>query len=102
LKHKKSTKSELDKFPEKLLPKIIIRASLNMKVPVYGTKRNVRDWIYVLDHCEALHLILERGRAGEVHNISSYNRYENIGIIGSVLQLMGTDESFTEFVEERP
>jgi dTDP-glucose 4,6-dehydratase len=68
-------------FPEKLIPKTIIRANLNMKVPVYGTGRNIRDWIYVLDHCEALRLVLERGRAGEVYNISSYNEYENIEVV---------------------
>jgi dTDP-glucose 4,6-dehydratase len=89
-------------FPEKLIPKTIIRASLNMKVPVYGTGKNIRDWIYVLDHCEALHLILEKGRAGEVYNISSYNEYENIEVVRKVLQLMGKDESLIEFVEDRP
>jgi dTDP-glucose 4,6-dehydratase len=89
-------------FPEKLIPKTIIRASLNMKVPVYGAGRNIRDWIYVLDHCEALHLILEKGRAGEVYNISSYNEYENIEVVRKVLQVMGKDESLIEFVEDRP
>ena len=89
-------------FPEKLIPKTIIRASLNMKVPVYGTGRNIRDWIYVLDHCEALRLILEKGKAGEVYNISSYNEYENIEVVRRVLQVMGRDESLIEFVEDRP
>jgi dTDP-glucose 4,6-dehydratase len=89
-------------FPEKLIPKSIIRASLNMKVPVYGKGRNVRDWIYVLDHCEALYLILEKGRAGEVYNISSYNEYENIEVVRKVLHVMGRDESLIEFVEDRP
>jgi dTDP-glucose 4,6-dehydratase len=89
-------------FPEKLIPKTIIRASLNMKVPLYGKGRNIRDWIYVLDHCEALRLVLEKGRAGEVYNISSYNEYENIEVVRKVLQVMGKDESFIEFVEDRP
>lgn len=56
-------------FPEKLIPKTIIRASLGMKVPIYGTGRNVRDWIYVLDHCEALDLVLERGRPGDIQHL---------------------------------
>ena len=89
-------------FPEKLIPKTIIRASLNLKVPVYGKGRNIRDWIYVLDHCEALRLVLEKGRAGEVYNISSYNEYENIEVVRKVLQVMGKDESLIEFVEDRP
>jgi dTDP-glucose 4,6-dehydratase len=89
-------------FPEKLIPKTIIRANLNMKVPVYSTGRNIRDWIYVLDHCEALRLVLERGRAGEVYNISSYNEYENIEVVKKVLEVMGKDELLIEFVEDRP
>jgi len=89
-------------FPEKLIPKTIIRASLNLKVPLYGKGRNIRDWIYVLDHCEALRLVLEKGRAGEVYNISSYNEYENVEVVRKVLQAMGKDESLIEFVEDRP
>jgi dTDP-glucose 4,6-dehydratase len=89
-------------FPEKLIPKTIIRASLNMKVPVYGTGRNIRDWIYVLDHCEALRLVLEKGKAGEIYNVSSYNEYENLDVVKKVLKLMGKDESLIEFIEDRP
>jgi dTDP-glucose 4,6-dehydratase len=89
-------------FPEKLIPKTIIRANLNMKVPVYGTGRNIRDWIYVLDHCEALRLVLEKGRTGEVYNVSSFNEYENIEVVKKVLEVMGKDESLIEFVEDRP
>lgn len=89
-------------FPEKLIPKTIIRASLNMKVPVYGKGRNIRDWIYVLDHCEALRLVLEKGKAGEIYNVSSYNEYENLDVVKKVLKLMGKDESLIEFIEDRP
>jgi dTDP-glucose 4,6-dehydratase len=89
-------------FPEKLIPKTIIRASLGMKVPIYGTGRNVRDWIYVLDHCEALDLVLERGRYGEIYNISSGNELDNLTLVKKILRIMGKDESLIEFVEDRP
>lgn len=89
-------------FPEKLVPKTIIRASLGMKVPIYGTGRNVRDWIYVLDHCEALDLVLERGRSGEIYNISSGNELDNLTLVKKILRIMGKDEGLIEFVEDRP
>jgi dTDP-glucose 4,6-dehydratase len=89
-------------FPEKLIPKTIIRASLGMKVPIYGTGRNVRDWIYVLDHCEALDLVLERGRSGEIYNISSGNELDNLTLVKKILRIMGKDEGLIEFVEDRP
>jgi dTDP-glucose 4,6-dehydratase len=89
-------------FPEKLIPKTIIRASLGMKVPMYGTGRNVRDWIYVLDHCEALDLILERGRPGEIYNISSGNELDNLTLVKKILRIMGKDVDLIEFVEDRP
>jgi dTDP-glucose 4,6-dehydratase len=89
-------------FPEKLIPKTIIRASLGLKVPVYGSGKNVRDWIYVLDHCEALKLVLEKGASGETYNISAGNEYENIEVVKRILEIMGKDESLIEFVEDRP
>jgi dTDP-glucose 4,6-dehydratase len=89
-------------FPEKLIPKTIIRASLGLKVPVYGSGKNVRDWIYVLDHCEALKLVLEKGSSGETYNISAGNEYENIEVVKRILEIMGRDESLIEFVEDRP
>jgi len=89
-------------FPEKLIPKTIIRASLGMKVPIYGTGRNVRDWIYVLDHCEALDLVLERGRSGEIYNISSGDELDNLTLVKKILRIMGKDEGLIEFVEDRP
>jgi dTDP-glucose 4,6-dehydratase len=89
-------------FPEKLIPKTIIRAYLGLKVPIYGSGRNVRDWIYVLDHCEALKLILEKGVSGETYNISAGNEYENIDVVKRILEIMGRDESLIEFVEDRP
>jgi len=89
-------------FPEKLIPKTIIRASANLQVPVYGRGRNVRDWIYVLDHCEALELLLERGRAGEVYNISSGSELTNLEVVRRVLGVMGKPEDLIALVEDRP
>ena len=89
-------------FPEKLIPKTIIRASLNLKIPIYGSGKNVRDWIYVLDHCEALNILLQNGEPGEIYNISSGNEYENIELVKRILKIMNKDESLIEFVEDRP
>jgi len=89
-------------FPEKLIPKAIIRAKLGMKVPVYGTGRNVRDWIYVEDHCEALGAILDKGRAGEVYNISSGEELENSELVLRILEILGEPRSLIEYVEDRP
>jgi len=89
-------------FPEKLIPKVIIRASLEMKVPIYGSGKNVRDWIYVLDHCEALDNVLRKGKSGEIYNISSGNELDNLTLVKKILELMSKDESLIEFVEDRP
>jgi dTDP-glucose 4,6-dehydratase len=89
-------------FPEKLIPKVIIRASLGMKVPIYGSGKNVRDWIYVLDHCEALDNVLRKGKSGEIYNISSGNELDNLTLVKKILELMSKDESLIEFVEDRP
>ena len=89
-------------FPEKLIPKTIIRAIRNLKVPVYGTGKNIRDWIYVLDHCEAIRLVLESGRSGEIYNISSGNELENIEVVRMILRHLGKDEDLIFYVEDRP
>ncbi len=89
-------------FPEKLIPKTIIRASMNLKVPVYGTGKNIRDWIYVLDHCEAIDLIIKKGEKGEIYNISSNEEKTNLEVVKTILRLMNKDESLIEFVEDRP
>jgi dTDP-glucose 4,6-dehydratase len=89
-------------FPEKLMPKTIIRARMGLKVPIYGTGRNVRDWIYVGDHCEAVRAVLERGRPGEVYNISSGNELDNLSVVRRILGIMGAPESLIEFVDDRP
>ena len=89
-------------FPEKLIPKTIIRAMLGLKIPIYGSGRNVRDWIYVIDHCEALDLVLNEGKSGEIYNISSGNEYENIEVVKRILKILGRDIDLIEFVPDRP
>lgn len=89
-------------FPEKLIPKTIVRAKMNLKVPLYGTGENVRDWIYVLDHCEAVDLVMREGERGEIYNISSGEEKMNIEVVKTILKFMGKDESLIEFVEDRP
>ena len=88
-------------YPEKLIPKAIIRAELNMKIPVYGTGKNVRDWIYVEDHCEAINTILEKGERGEIYNISSGEERSNLEVVNEIMDKMGK-EDLIEFVEDRP
>lgn len=89
-------------FPEKLIPKTVIRAMLNLKVPVYGTGKNVRDWIYVLDHCEAVDRVLFNGRAGEIYNVSGGNELANIHVVEKILDLLNKPRNLIEFVEDRP
>jgi len=89
-------------FPEKLIPKTIIRANLNLKIPVYGSGKNIRDWIYVIDHCEALEKVLSNGKPGEIYNISAGNEYQNIEVVRRILQLMDKPEDLIEFVADRP
>jgi len=89
-------------FPEKLIPKTIIRALKNLPIPIYGTGMNVRDWIYVIDHCEAVRLVLEMGEAGEIYNISSGNELKNIEVVREILRYLDRDEGLISFVEDRP
>jgi len=89
-------------FPEKLVPKTIIRASMDLKTPIYGTGKQVRDWIYVLDHCEALRLILSKGEPGEIYNIAGGNEIENIKLVQTLLDTMGKPRELIEYVEDRP
>jgi len=89
-------------FPEKLIPKTIIRALKNLPVPIYGTGANVRDWIYVVDHCEAIRRVLEMGKSGEIYNISSGDEMPNIEVVRKILQYLDRDEDLIFFVEDRP
>jgi dTDP-glucose 4,6-dehydratase len=89
-------------FPEKLIPKTIIRAIKNLPIPIYGTGKNIRDWIYVLDHCEALDLVLRDGKAGEVYNMAGGNELENIKVVERILEIMDKPGDLIEFVDDRP
>jgi dTDP-glucose 4,6-dehydratase len=89
-------------FPDKLIPKIIVRVLNNLKVPVYGTGKNIREWIYVQDHCEAIEQVLMKGESGEIYNISSGNELSNVEIVRKTLDLLGKKEDMMVFVEDRP
>ncbi len=89
-------------FPEKFLPLMIANASNDEPVPVYGDGRNVRDWIYVEDHCRAVLAAMTRGRAGEVYNVGARNERRNIEVAESVLRILGKPRSLLKFVKDRP
>ena len=89
-------------FAEKLIPKTIILASQNKKIPIYGNGTNVRDWIYVDDHCDAVLLTLLNGKKGESYNISVNNEVDNLTIVKKILEIMNKPEDLIEFVEDRP
>ena len=89
-------------FPEKLIPKIILLAEQGKKIPIYGTGKNIRDWIYVKDHCDAVYKVLINGKSGESYNISANNEIDNITIVKKILSLMNKSENLIEFVGDRP
>jgi dTDP-glucose 4,6-dehydratase len=89
-------------FPEKFLPLMLSNATRNEPIPVYGDGRNVRDWIYVEDHCRAVLAALRKGRAGEVYNIGARNERRNIEVAESVLDAVGKPRSLIKFVKDRP
>lgn len=89
-------------FPEKLMPKTIIRAMKELPIPIYGSGKNVREWIYVLDHCGAIMAVLERGKPGEVYNVSSGSELSNVEVVKHILSLLGKPEKLIMFVEDRP
>ena len=89
-------------FPEKLIPKTIIRALRNSKIPLYGNGQNVRDWIFVLDHCEAVAQVLFNGKPGQVYNVSSGNEVPNIELCKKILRFLGKPEGLIVFVDDRP
>ena len=89
-------------FPEKLIPKTILLADQNKKIPIYGNGTNIRDWIFVEDHCNAIFNILTNGKSGESYNISASNEINNITIVKKILSLMNKSEDLIEFVEDRP
>ncbi len=88
-------------FPEKLIPLMIINALHNKPLPVYGKGANIRDWLYVEDHCSAIDLIIRNGRVGEVYNIGGHNERDNLTVVKTILSILGKDESLISFVEDR-
>src|SRR6266446_9115886 len=89
-------------FPEKFLPLVLSNALNDEPIPVYGDGRNVRDWIYVEDHCRAILLALEKGRAGATYNIGARNERRNLEITKSILDQLGKSHSLIKFVKDRP
>lgn len=89
-------------FPEKLIPKTIIRAEKNMKIPIYGTGKNIRDWLYVEDHYEAIMKVLLDGKSGESYNISSLDELTNIQLVKQILELLDKPQDLIYYVEDRP
>ena len=88
-------------FPEKMIPLIIINALADKPLPVYGTGENIRDWLYVDDHCCAIDLILQRGRPGEVYNIGGHNERRNIDVVRLICHGVGKPESLIRHVADR-
>lgn len=89
-------------LPEKLIPKTVIRALRDLPVPIYGKGTNIRDWIYVRDHCEAIFTALEKGAAGEIYNVSAGNEVPNLEIAKKIIGFLNKPESVITFVEDRP
>lgn len=89
-------------FPEKLIPLMIINALSDKQLPVYGKGENVRDWLYVEDHCAAIDLIIRKGRVGEVYNIGGHNERTNLEVVKTILRTLGKPESLIRFVTDRP
>ena len=88
-------------FPEKLIPLMIINALHNKNLPVYGKGDNVRDWLFVTDHCAAIDLIVRKGTVGEVYNIGGHNERTNLEVVKTILRILGKSEKLIEFVTDR-
>ena len=89
-------------FPEKLIQLMISRALADEALPVYGKGENVRDWLYVEDHCRAIDLVMRKGRAGEVYNVGGHNERTNLEVVKTILKELGKPESLITFVTDRP
>ncbi|HOA55928.1 MAG TPA: dTDP-glucose 4,6-dehydratase [Clostridiales bacterium] len=89
-------------FPEKLIPLMISNAMKNKPLPVYGKGENVRDWLYVEDHCTAIDLIIHKGRPGEVYNIGGNNERTNLEVVRTIVRILGRSENLITFVKDRP
>ncbi|WP_025723452.1 dTDP-glucose 4,6-dehydratase [Paenibacillus polymyxa] len=89
-------------FPEKLIPLMISRALSDQQLPVYGDGLNIRDWLYVEDHCSAIDLVIHQGKLGEVYNIGGNNERTNVHIVKTVLEELGKPEALISYVQDRP
>ena len=89
-------------FPEKLIPLMISRAIADESLPVYGSGENVRDWLYVKDHCSAIDLVMRKGRNGEVYNIGGHNERTNLQVVKTILKELGKPETLITYVKDRP
>ena len=89
-------------YPEKFLPLFITNLLEDKKVPIYGDGKYVREWIYTEDHCRAIDLVLHQGRVGEVYNIGTGYRQENLSVTKLLLELLDKDQSYIEFIKDRP
>lgn len=89
-------------FPEKLIPLMIVNALHHKTLPVYGTGENVRDWLYVEDHCRAIDLIIRNGTVGEIYNIGGHNEQTNLDVVKTIIHALGTSETLIQFVTDRP
>lgn len=89
-------------FPEKLIPLMIINALHDKALPVYGDGANVRDWLYVEDHCSAIDLIIREGHEGEVYNVGGHNEKSNLDVVKIILKALGKSEDLITFVKDRP
>ena len=89
-------------FPEKLIPLMISRATADQSLPVYGLGENVRDWLYVEDHCAAIDLVMRLGREGEVYNVGGHNERRNIEVVRTILDELKKPESLIAYVTDRP
>ena len=89
-------------FPEKLIPLMVSRALNDQSLPVYGKGENVRDWLYVEDHCAAIDLVMRKGREGEIYNVGGHNERANLDVVKTILRELGKPESLITFVTDRP
>ena len=88
-------------YPEKLIPLVIKNALNNKPIPVYGTGRNVRNWLYVDDHCNAIDLIIHKGKEGEIYNVCSDEEFQNVEVVKAVCGLLGKPDSLINYVTDR-
>lgn len=89
-------------FPEKLIPLIIKKAQNDENLPIYGKGENIRDWLHVLDHCQAIDLIIRKGRVGEIYNIGGHNERTNLEVVKTILKELNKPETLITYVTDRP